>query len=66
VSYFRLHGLNKREYDYSYDYAERELIDLAARLKAFERDRERVYCMFNNFEMYKNAKALRAMLEEDI
>jgi uncharacterized protein YecE (DUF72 family) len=62
VSYFRLHGLNPREYDYNPSSGDNVLRELAARLRAFENNRERVYCMFNNFQMYKNAKRLREML----
>lgn len=64
VAYTRLHGLNEDPYDYDYDYSEAELEDLAGKLHEFARSRERVYCMFNNFEMYDNARELRGRLRE--
>jgi uncharacterized protein YecE (DUF72 family) len=62
VSYIRLHGLNPREYDYNYRYTEAELRELAKRLTKLEKDHETVYCMFNNYAMYENAKQLMAIL----
>lgn len=62
VAYTRLHGLNEDPYDYDYDYSERELDDLAGTLRELATSHERVYCLFNNYEMYSNAQALRDRL----
>lgn len=61
--YTRLHGLNDDRYDYEYDYTDEELDDLAATLEDRAADRDRVYCMFNNYEMYPNARALQRRLD---
>lgn len=57
-AYIRLHGLNPDEYDYNYDYSGDELSKLADKLRSLAENHERVYCMFNNYEMYKNAQSL--------
>jgi uncharacterized protein YecE (DUF72 family) len=62
VCYLRLHGLNPREYDYDYKYTEAELRELARRLGGLEKEHEVVYCMFNNYAMYENAKQLAKLL----
>lgn len=63
VAYVRLHGLNEDPYDYDYEYSEDELDDLADRLHALAEDHDRVYCMFNNFEMYDDASALSQRID---
>lgn len=60
VGYTRLHGLNDDPYDYDYDYAETELDELADRLGDLADSRRRVYGLFNNYEMYPNARSLRS------
>lgn len=62
IAYVRLHGLNPREYDYNYDYSEDELAELAGKLQKLAQEKEAVYCLFNNYEMYKNAKQLMNLL----
>lgn len=62
TAYIRLHGLNKCEYDYDYDYSDDELKKLAEKLKKLKKNHQTVYCMFNNYEMYKNAARLREIL----
>lgn len=62
VAYTRLHGLNEDPYDYEYEYSESELDDLAGRLHSFAEAHERVYCLFNNYEMFSDARALRSRL----
>lgn len=62
VAYVRLHGLNEDEYNYDYDYSEEELEDLAKKLRKLSKNHERVYCMFNNYEMFDNAQKLKEML----
>ncbi len=62
TAYVRLHGRNEDEYDYDYDYSGSELEELAGRLTRLADAHERVYCMFNNFEMYDNAQTLMELL----
>lgn len=62
TAYVRLHGLNEDEYDYDYDYSDGELEELAGRLERLAGEHDRVYCMFNNFEMYDNARTLMDLL----
>ncbi|MFW6137743.1 MAG: DUF72 domain-containing protein [Spirochaetota bacterium] len=62
IAYIRLHGLNPREYDYNYTYSEDELKQLADRLKELSQDHDQIYCMFNNFAMYENARRLMELL----
>lgn len=62
IVYTRLHGLNEDPYDYNYEYSEAELDKLAGKLHDYADDHERVYCMFNNYEMYPNAQTLQARL----
>ncbi len=62
ISYIRLHGLNESEYDYNYDYSKEELKRLAEKLRSLAKKKEKVYCMFNNYEMFENAKTLRELL----
>lgn len=57
-AYCRLHGLNEAPYDYDYAYAAEELDELAAILSDATDDHERVYCLFNTFEMYADAPRL--------
>lgn len=64
ISYFRLHGLNENEYDYDYDYSERELEELAEKLEGLSEKRDEVYCMLNNYEMFKNASKLIEILRK--
>lgn len=61
--YTRLHGLNDDPYDYAYDYSAADLDALAETLRAHGDHRERVYSMFNNYEMYSNAQALLDRLD---
>lgn len=61
-SYIRLHGRNDDRYDYDYAYSRDELDHLASELLALARDHDRVYCMFNNYEMYQDAATLRDVL----
>ncbi len=62
MAYVRLHGLNDDEYDYDYDYSADELKELAGRIDDLIETHERVYCMFNNFQMYDNARRLMELL----
>ncbi|KXA95756.1 hypothetical protein AKJ65_00845 [candidate division MSBL1 archaeon SCGC-AAA259E19] len=61
-SYVRLHGLNQREYDYDYDYSDEELEKLAGKLEELAGSHDRVYCMFNNYEMYDNSRRLSEII----
>ncbi|MFO7793057.1 MAG: DUF72 domain-containing protein [Candidatus Saliniplasma sp.] len=63
ITYIRLHGLNKNEYDYDYNYSTHELLKLAGRLRGLDREYDKVYCMFNNYEMFENAKRLIEILK---
>ncbi|MBS3748619.1 MAG: DUF72 domain-containing protein [Candidatus Thermoplasmatota archaeon] len=62
ICYIRLHGLNKNEYDYNYDYSKQELVSLAEKLIELSETFDTIYCMFNNYEMYSNAKQLKKIL----
>lgn len=63
VAYTRLHGLNDDLYDYDYNYSDAELDALTGRLRSLADDHERVYCLFNNYEMHDNAQALTGRLD---
>ena len=63
IIYIRLHGLNPREYDYNYEYSRNELGELAKRLKKLAKKHREVYCMFNNYLMYKNAAQLMELVK---
>jgi len=62
IAYIRLHGLNPNQYNYDYDYSENELQQLAEKLEALSQAHDKIYCMFNNYEMFKNAKRLKKIL----
>jgi len=53
INYFRLHGLNKREYDYRYSYSEDEIKNLGNYIGTLS---NKVYVFFNNTDMVKDAK----------
>jgi len=48
-----MHGLNKKEYDYSYHYSKEELDQLAQKLHTLDEELRTVYCLFNNLKMFK-------------
>lgn len=62
IAYIRLHGLNSDEYDYDYKYSKDELKELTCRLKDISTNHDAVYCMFNNYEMYDDARRLIDLL----
>jgi uncharacterized protein YecE (DUF72 family) len=62
IAYIRLHGLNAKEYDYRYDYADGELEQLAEKLARLAKRHQTVYCMFNNDNMFANARTLMKLL----
>lgn len=64
TAYIRLHGLNDKEYDYRYDYTDRELEQLAEKLRDLSKSHQTVYCMFNNDNMFANAADLISRLGE--
>lgn len=64
TAYIRLHDLNQDEYNYNYDYSTDEIETLAYKLNELSRSHEKVYSMFNNYEMYDNAKTLEQILKE--
>ncbi len=55
-------GLTPKEYDYDYDYSAKELEELASKLRDLAENHEKVYCMFNNYEMFDNAQKLKGLL----
>jgi uncharacterized protein YecE (DUF72 family) len=63
TAYVRLHGLNRKEYDYRYDYSDSELEELAEKLTRLAERHDTVYCMFNNDNMFANARTLMKLLE---
>lgn len=62
VLYTRLHGLNEDPYDYDYRYSDYEIKELASELRGLSNERESVYCLFNNYNMYEDAARLREAL----
>lgn len=64
LCYFRLHGLNENKYNYDYDYSDQELDEIAKKLFKSDRNHEKIYCMFNNYNMYKNALDLFKKLKK--
>lgn len=62
IAYIRLHGLNKNEYDYNYDYSIDELKELYQKLISLVKEKDAVYCFFNNYNMYENAKELKKLI----
>jgi uncharacterized protein YecE (DUF72 family) len=63
TAYVRLHGLNRKEYDYRYDYSDSELEQLAEKLTRLAKRHKTVYCMFNNDNMFANAQSLMKLLQ---
>jgi len=54
--YFRLHGLNPREYDYKYKYRDEDLVRLKDKILGFEEEGvNEVYVLFNNVWMAEDA-----------
>jgi uncharacterized protein YecE (DUF72 family) len=66
ITYVRLHGLNPREYDYNYNYTEEELKQLSERIIKLEETGKEVYCLFNNYEMYSNARSLKEIIKGEL
>lgn len=62
TAYIRLHGLNPKEYNYNYEYSEKELQELAEKLRKLEKKHPTIYCLFNNFAMFENAPRLMEIL----
>lgn len=62
VVYTRLHGLNEDPYDYDYSYMDDELERLAGTLTELSEIHDGVYCLFNNYDMYRDASRLREEL----
>jgi uncharacterized protein YecE (DUF72 family) len=62
TAYVRLHGLNKKEHDYRYDYSRGELQTLAGKLRNLGKDHDVIYCLFNNDAMYVNAQGLMEII----
>lgn len=62
TAYIRMHGLNKKEFDYNYEYSPGELEELAQKLQKLTEDHQTVYCLFNNLSMHKNALQLKKIL----
>lgn len=62
IAYIRLHGLNENEYDYNYDYSRSEIEKLSQKLISLAAEKDLVYCFFNNYTMYDNAKELKKLI----
>ncbi|MGQ9514902.1 MAG: DUF72 domain-containing protein [Thermoproteota archaeon] len=56
VIYMRLHGIGKGETNYSYRYTKEDLRSLLRIVKDLGRPNERIYVLFNNLSMAKDAK----------
>ncbi len=61
-TYFRLHGLP--DYNLRYTYTNGQLLHLYKLLKGYERKTGRVYVLFNNYAMYRDAERLQALHRE--
>lgn len=62
IAYTRLHGRNDEPYDYDYDYSPAELDALADKLGRLAETHDDVYCLFNNYAMFENARHLERVL----
>lgn len=60
--YLRLHGLNENEYNYNYEYSKKQIRRLAEKLQDLSETYDEIYCLFNNFQMFKNAHQLKKMI----
>ena len=51
TAYIRLHGLNKKEYDYNYSYSKDEIEEIGEKIKVLADVKDKVYCFtyFLNF-----------------
>jgi len=61
-AYFRLHGLPS--YNLNYTYTNNQLMHLSALLKQYEERAGRVYVLFNNYAMYRDAERFQALNRE--
>ncbi|MEM0123367.1 MAG: DUF72 domain-containing protein [Conexivisphaerales archaeon] len=52
LQYFRLHGKGNRETNYSYNYTDKDLYELYLKVRDFSE----AFIMFNNINMFENAK----------
>jgi len=58
-AYFRLHGLPG--YNLGYTYANSQLLRLYELLKRYEEEAGKVYVLFNNYAMYRDAERLQTL-----
>jgi len=58
-AYFRLHGLPS--YNLNYTYTNNQLLHLYELLKHYEEKAGRVYVLFNNYAMYRDAERFQAL-----
>jgi len=64
TSYFRLHGLGPRDFNYKYNYSREDLERLReAAMATLRRGTMQVFIMFNNVSMLENAKAFQKMAQ---
>ena len=60
IDYYRLHGFGKRLYDYRF--SEEELLSLKRKIEKRKKKSKLFYVLFNNFDMYKDAKRFSSLL----
>jgi uncharacterized protein YecE (DUF72 family) len=64
--YCRLHGLGKREVNYTYRYTDDDLHQLAEKLPSLEKlGCQEAYVLFNNVNMYEDAKRFARLISGD-
>jgi len=64
IAYFRLHGLGGREVNYRYKYTDKDLINLAEKVKKYVQEKTAVYVLFNNVYMAEDAQRFRKIARE--
>ncbi len=63
TAYLRLHGLNEDPYNYDYDYSTEELEQLIEEIDDVTGGCSTVYCLFNNYGKFDNARKLEELLD---
>ncbi|MEM3922307.1 MAG: DUF72 domain-containing protein, partial [Nitrososphaerota archaeon] len=64
LTYFRLHGIGGKEYNYRYRYADPDLRRLGEIVEKYVREGRRVYVLFNNVYMADDAARFMSLLRD--